>query len=118
MSCARYFNPRLRVLLLTAGEPAWLQRHPRRRYIIACVIAALPWPGERERIASLRDEATRLTLSTGVLHVLDHIIPLNHPYVCGLHIGVNLRVVPWAVNACKGNRWSPDQLELLDEAAA
>lgn len=115
MSIARYFNPALRGRILGGAEPAWLVRHPRRSYIVACVVAAPPWPGEAAAIAAKRKEAKRLTLETGVFHVLDHIVPLCHPYVCGLHVACNLRVVPWAVNACKGNRWSPDQLELILE---
>ena len=118
MSIARYFNPVLRARILRGDVIPWLAAHPRRSYIVACVVAAVPWPGEREAIAALRDEARRLTLATGTRHVLDHIVPLCHPYVCGLHVSANLRPIPWAVNAYKSNRWSPDQLGLwVDEYA-
>jgi hypothetical protein len=35
---------------------------------------------------------------------VDHVIPLRHPLVCGLHAHTNLRVVPALVNLKKGNR--------------
>lgn len=113
MSVAKYFDPRLRALLLKGFEPNWLRLHPRKRYIVACVLASVPWPGEREKVMALRAESRRMTEATGVEHTLDHIVPLNHPYVCGLHIAHNLRVVPWTVNASKGNNFHPDQLDLL-----
>ena len=37
--------------------------------------------------------------------VVDHIIPLNHPKVCGLHVSNNLRAIPKAGNLEKGNRF-------------
>lgn len=113
MSCARYFNPVLRARILRGDAIPWLLVHPRRSYIVACVIAAVPWPGERDAIAALRDVARQMTTATGTRHVLDHIIPLNHLYVCGLHVSANLRPVPWAVNASKGNRFNPDQRDFF-----
>lgn len=112
MSCARFFNPRLRKRVMSGDEPGWLQRHPRRRYIVSCVLASPPWPGEAERIAALRRKANELSTLTGLRYVLDHIIPLNHPHVCGLHIAENLQTMYWRANAVKSNRWCPDQLSL------
>lgn len=112
MSCARYFNTRLRPLLLAGNEPPWLRRHPRRSYIVAAVLSAPPWT-DRKALNALRDEARRLTALTGVEHVLDHIVPLCHPYVCGLTVPWNLRVITRAQNAAKSNHWTPDQLELF-----
>ena len=37
------------------------------------------------------------------LHV-DHIVPLNHPLVCGLHVQDNLRCIPPALNWWKSNK--------------
>lgn len=111
MSCARYYNPRLRARILAGEIPPWLQKHPRRSYIIAAVLSAGGWT-DREALNALRDEARAKTKETGVEHVLDHDIPLNHPYVCGLTIMCNMRILTRLQNAAKSNRWNPDQLEL------
>jgi len=42
----------------------------------------------------------------GSEYELDHIVPLNHPNVCGLHVPWNLRVVKSSTNNKKGNSWS------------
>lgn len=112
MSIARYFNPRLRKRLLTGDWPEWLRNHSRQEYIVRCVLASVEW-GDARAMNELRKAARLLTQQTGVRHVLDHEIPLTHPYVCGLHIATNIRVVPASVNAFKGNKYNPDQLSLL-----
>lgn len=38
----------------------------------------------------------------------DHIIPVNHPYVCGLHCPDNLRNIDANENQRKSNNWWPD----------
>lgn len=45
---------------------------------------------------------------TGVRYSVDHIVPLQHPIVCGLHRPTNFEVVPLLDNVRKGNRWWPD----------
>jgi len=51
-------------------------------------------------------EAQRLTLETGVEYVVDHIIPLQHPLVSGLHLDANLRVITAEENRVKGNSFT------------
>ena len=112
MSIARYFSPYLRRQLASGKEPGWLQRHPRRGYIVACAWASLPWV-DRSEIVLLRAWARAMEKFTGQPHVLDHIVPIQHPSVCGLCVPWNLRVVPYAVNAAKGNKWHPEQGRLF-----
>lgn len=41
-------------------------------------------------------------------YVLDHIVPLKHQNVCGLHVPWNLRVVKRKTNAKKSSRFTTD----------
>lgn len=111
MSIVRYFNPRMRAKILAGQTPWWVNQHPRRSYIVAANLSTPDWV-DRRALNSLHAEAKRRTIETGVEHVLDHIVPLNHPYVCGLTVPWNLRIVTRLQNAAKCNKWSPDQLEL------
>ena len=63
---------------------------------------------EKAGIARLYDEATALSESTGIPHEVDHIVPLNHPEVSGLHCLANLRIITQAENRSKGNSFDPD----------
>jgi 5-methylcytosine-specific restriction endonuclease McrA len=49
-------------------------------------------------------EAMRLTKITGERYVVDHIIPLINPNVCGLHVPWNLRVITQEQNLLKSNK--------------
>jgi len=74
------------------------KRHKRIRQACpswACDDAILTKYKERERMTAL----------TGVLHHVDHEIPLQGHNVCGLHVAANLRVILARDNLSKHNKW-------------
>lgn len=71
--------------------------------------AAMPVPPWFDRVAvrNIERQARELTLETGTQHSVDHIVPVRHPLVCGLHVQSNLCVLPLADNIRKSNNHWP-----------
>lgn len=65
---------------------------------------ATPQWSDREAVERIYAEARLATEQTGILHCVDHIVPIGGRYVCGLHVEYNLQVIPWLDNLRKGNR--------------
>jgi len=72
--------------------------------------ATPPWltDDHRAQIAAIYDEARRLTEATGIMHHVDHIVPLRATCprtkkrtACGLHVPWNLQILPWQDNIAK-----------------
>lgn len=61
-------------------------------------------------IRHLYQIAITMTRTTGIPYVVDHIIPLQHDAVCGLHVPWNLRVITREENATKSNKLPPEGL--------
>ncbi len=61
-------------------------------------------PADYKRIAEIYSEATRLTFETGILHHVDHDLPLQGKLVSGLHVPSNLCPVPAEINLKKNNK--------------
>lgn len=59
-----------------------------------------------QEIKSIYEKSARWTKETGVRYVVDHVIPLQSPHVCGLHVPENLQVIPHAVNVAKGSKFN------------
>lgn len=69
---------------------------------------ATPAWANKAAIAALYELAQQRTAASGVPWHVDHIVPLKHPLVQGLHVEHNLRVIPGAENISKRNRFWPD----------
>lgn len=80
----------------------------------AAVIRATPIWGDADAMLAIYDVARRLSEETGIPHHVDHIVPIQSPWVCGLHCEANLRPLPALENVKKGaKRWPgmPDRLD-------
>lgn len=104
-----FVSRQLRARVLDEDEPLWLVKHPRRSYLVALYKATPPWV-TRQSIQKIQQEAKWFSRLRGVEHVMDHIVPLNHPLVCGLNVPWNIQLITRAQNAAKSNIWCPDQL--------
>lgn len=65
---------------------------------------AMPAWADKKAILAFYEQARQLTKETGIMHHVDHILPINHPELCGLHVETNLQVLPGYENARKSNR--------------
>jgi hypothetical protein len=99
------------IVKATADQKAWAARNRhvirelnagRKRHIAR----ATPAWADAARIRAVYAEAERLTLTTGVTHHVDHVIPLKGKNVCGLHVHGNLRPLPWRENIQKKNKFA------------
>ena len=73
------------------------------RYGINLKSLVTPKWADKNAIKEFYKEAKRLTKETGIAYHVDHIVPLRHPLVCGLHVENNLRVIPYFENNQKSN---------------
>lgn len=69
--------------------------------------ATPPWltKTDKEKIAELFTVCQMFKVYTGQSYHVDHIVPLTNPFVCGLHILCNLRVVTAFDNLSKNNKF-------------
>lgn len=75
----------------------------RRRLLMRLATPKWANPAAMLEIYAERD---RLTEQTGVPHHVDHIVPIQHSYVCGLNCEANLRVVTATENLRKRNHFA------------
>ncbi|MFZ9327485.1 MAG: hypothetical protein ACO24H_08540 [Polynucleobacter sp.] len=81
--CARRRASRLR------ATPEWLSKE------------------HKKEIEKLHAEAIRLTELTGEQYEVDHVHPLKHKLLCGLHVPWNMRVMSSSDNRKKSNIFDP-----------
>lgn len=60
----------------------------------------------KKATAKIYLQAKKITKETGIQHHVDHIIPLKHPDVCGLHVPWNLQILTATENLKKFNSFS------------
>lgn len=114
MSAHRWIRKSLRRMLLAGEMPYWLKLHSRSSYVIQAVLATPEWV-DRKALTALARERNRITQATGIVHVLDHRVPLSSRYVCGLNVPWNIQIIPAKVNAYKSNRWCEGQIDFFSE---
>lgn len=107
----KYCSFAMKTRLLANDLPEWVTRHIRRDYIVTATLSAPLWTRASD-FRALRAACAELTRITGERYVLDHIVPLRHPFVCGLTVPWNIQVIPHRCNIVKSNHWHPDQATL------
>lgn len=101
--------------------PDWLNRNHSnpntqrgQKYYTKMWIAQPPWANRNEINAIYREARERRKAGEDV-HV-DHIYPLQSPWICGLHVHTNLVIMPAKRNMLKSNHSFPghEQLDMFD----
>jgi len=109
MSILDYNRQKSKQRLLRGEYVHWIENDPRASYIRQCVLSFPPWV-DRTALQAVWHECRRLERIKGEPYTIGHIVPLNHPYVCGLSVPWNLRAIPARCNFSQGNEFHPDQL--------
>lgn len=90
-------------------------KNARRR---AAKLKAIPKWCDKQKVEAIYEECARITKETGVIHHVDHIVPLQSSYVCGLHCESNLKIITSSENQRKLNTHWPDMPDRLDRSVA
>lgn len=101
---------------LLANQPQNIPPIPERKEPVKVYIAdttrptrmikqsiATPKWADKKAIKRIYDESKEITKNTGIKHHVDHIVPLRHPLVCGLHVAHNLQIITEQENLRKSN---------------
>jgi hypothetical protein len=74
----------------------------------AAQLQASPTWADRQKLKDVYVKAKKVSAETGIPHQVDHIVPLKHDLVCGLHVPCNLQIIPAADNQRKKNTYVVD----------
>lgn len=74
-------------------------------------LQAMPKWADKQKITDIYKIRQKISDDTGVIHHVDHIVPLKSSIVCGLHCEDNLQVIPAIDNMRKCNKYWPDMPE-------
>lgn len=69
-------------------------------------------------VAAVYREAAALARETGVKREVDHILPIKHPKVCGLHVAANLQILLPSENRRKSNKIPSSLAHLFEGLSA
>jgi len=101
------------------NDKTWREANPalsashKAKYRASKRNACPPWL-TKEHLQSIRDIYTlrqEVSEKTGVVHQVDHIVPLQGKYICGLHVPWNLQLLTAVENNRKNNSF--EQLRSL-----
>ena len=79
----------------------------------ARLLQAIPAWADLAAIRLVYEKRKQISLDTGMVHHVDHIVPLRGKLVCGLHVSWNLRIIPARDNLQKGSRIDTELMEKL-----
>jgi len=80
----------------------------------AIKLQAIPTWANKTEIHEFYKDAVRISYETGVKYNVDHIVPLQSDFVCGLHWEGNLQILTKTENLSKSNRHWPDMPDTSD----
>ena len=83
----------------------FIEKSSRRR---AAHRLATPAWADKIAMRAIYKTAQNATKESGVLHHVDHIVPLRSKLVCGLHVHFNLQILTSKENEVKSNIFWPD----------
>ena len=90
-------------------ETPWVFTARLAEYRARVLQATPPW-ADLAKVKELYKKRTELR-ALGFDFDVDHVVPLNSPLVCGLHVPANLQLLDKSLNYSKGNRHWPDMPE-------
>jgi hypothetical protein len=101
-------NPDLKEKLIEYGKQhyennkhLYVARLNKRR---ACKVSATPAWADLDAIKCIYKRSRQISIETGILHHVDHIVPLQGETVNGLHVEYNLQIIPAKQNLSKANK--------------